>query len=336
MPRRRLQRVIRHVLSDAPSMMQPKPASSSGHEPPLSGITVVDMTQVIAGPYTGSQLADMGATVIKVENNNGIGDSYRLAGTTMRLPTGEVFGASFGNFNRGKRSIAVNAADPKGAQIIKDLVRDADVFLQNFRPGVAAKLGLAWEDLQKLNDRLVYVSISGFGQSGPLVKEPVYDPIIQARSGLVHLQSRVAKHAKLISTLIHDKTTAMTAARDVTAALFARHRTGRGQHIELSMLDVGLQFLWGETHANYHYFVDAEDGGEKQPGLKPVQGGPDSGGAVVNVTKNIIPEMFAVHTCADGFVSAINLASSDKWAAFLQEYLLLPGMRHCVTEEAWQ
>eukprot|EP01047_Picozoa_sp_COSAG01_P071146 COSAG01_NODE_10967_length_2037_cov_7.679567_2_plen_227_part_00 len=204
--RQRLARVIGHVV-------QSSAMAASSSEPPLAGIKVVDMTQVIAGPYTGSQLADMGADVCKIENNNGVGDSYRLAGTAMLLPTGEVFGASFGSFNRGKKSIAVDATTPEGIQIIKDLVRSSDVFLQNFRPGVAAKLGLSWEDLRQINHRLVYVSISGFGQSGPLVKEPVYDPIIQARSGLVHLQSRVAGHAKLISTLIHDKTTAMTAAR---------------------------------------------------------------------------------------------------------------------------
>jgi formyl-CoA transferase len=158
--------------------------------PPLAGTRLVDMTTVIAGPYTASQLADYGMDVIKVENADGLGDTYKFAGTSMQTDGG-VFGASYANFNRGKKSIAVNAATDAGRQVIFRLVKDADVFMQNMRPGVAKKLGIAYDDLKRVNPNLIYVSISGFGSSGPLCREPVYDPLVQARSGFISLQSRL-------------------------------------------------------------------------------------------------------------------------------------------------
>jgi crotonobetainyl-CoA:carnitine CoA-transferase CaiB-like acyl-CoA transferase len=218
------------------------------------------MTTVIAGPYAAGQLADYGMEVIKVEQADGVGDTYRYAGARIKLASGERFGSSFASFNRGKRSVAVDATKKEGVEIIKKLVKDADVFLQNMRPGVAEKLGLGYEDLKKVNPNLIYCSVSGFGPDGPLTKQPVYDPLIQSRSGFVALQERVSGKHTLINTLVHDKTTAMVAVQAIMAALFARDRNNSGgQHITLAMLDVGIQFLWGEIHSNNHFFVDKED-----------------------------------------------------------------------------
>ena len=116
---------------------------------PLAGTRLIDMTTVIAGPYAASQLADFGMDVIKVENADGRGDSYRYGGTSFKLPSGELYGASYASFNRGKKSLAVNVAAAEGREIVYQLARDADVFLQNMRPGVAAKLGISYDDLKK-------------------------------------------------------------------------------------------------------------------------------------------------------------------------------------------
>ena len=150
---------------------------------PLEGTKLIDMTAVIAGPYTGMQLAELGMEVIKLENADGVGDSYRYGGSRVDMPSGERYGASYASFNRGKRSIAVNSKSKEGQEIVKKLVKDADVFLQNMRPGVMERLGLNYDELKKVNPNLIYVSISGYGSSGPMVEDPVYDPLIQARSG---------------------------------------------------------------------------------------------------------------------------------------------------------
>jgi crotonobetainyl-CoA:carnitine CoA-transferase CaiB-like acyl-CoA transferase len=177
------------------------------------------------------------------------------------------------------------------------------------RPGVAEKLGLSYEDLKAVNPELIYVSINGFGSSGPLSSEPVYDPLVQSRSGFVNLQSRLhadpAKDTRLINSLIHDKTTAMTAVQAVMAALFAAKVNGAGgQHVEIAMLDVGLQFLWGDAHSQVgdSYFMDS-DSDER-----------------IRVNPNIIQESFAVHPCKDGHVAFLQMEREVKFERFAKAF----------------
>ena len=206
---------------------------------PLDDVRVVDFTTMIAGPYGTMILADQGADVIKVEAPLR-GDHVRRAGYGQRH-----FSAAFVNNNRNKRSIAVDAKAPAGRQVILDLARQADVFVQNFRPGVMARLGLDYDDLKAVKPDIVYVSMSGWGEQGPYAHKPVYDPIIQALSGLASVQAGSdTARPRLIRTILPDKLTGVTASQAVCAALFARERTGEGQHVRLSMLDAVVAFLW--------------------------------------------------------------------------------------------
>ena len=206
---------------------------------PLDGVRVVDFTTMIAGPYGTMILADQGADVIKVEAPLR-GDHVRRAGYGQRH-----FSAAFVNNNRNKRSIAVDAKAPAGRQVVLDLASRADVFVQNFRPGVMARLGLDYDDVRAVNASIVYVSMSGWGERGPYAHKPVYDPIIQALSGLASVQAGSdTARPRLIRTILPDKLTGITASQAVCAALFARERSGQGQHVRLSMLDAVVAFLW--------------------------------------------------------------------------------------------
>ena len=206
---------------------------------PLDGVRVVDFTTMIAGPYGTMLLGDQGADVIKVEAPLR-SDHVRRAGYGQRH-----FAAAFVNNNRNKRSITVDAKAPAGRQVIVDLARTTDVFVQNFRPGVMARLGIDYDDLKAVKPDIIYVSMSGWGESGPYAHKPVYDPIIQALSGLASVQGGADDvRPRLIRTILPDKLTGVTAAQAVSAALFARERTGQGQHVRLSMLDAVVAFMW--------------------------------------------------------------------------------------------
>ena len=206
---------------------------------PLSGIRVVDFTTMIAGPYGTMILADQGADVIKVEAPVA-SDHARRAGYSQRH-----FSAAFVNNNRNKRSIAIDVKQEAGHKLLLDLVRTADVFVQNFRPGVMARLKIDEPDLRQVNEKLIYVSMSGWGETGPWAHKPVYDPIIQAISGLASIQAGSdTNRPRLIRTILPDKLTGITASQAIASALFARERTGEGQHVRLSMLDAVVAFLW--------------------------------------------------------------------------------------------
>ena len=206
---------------------------------PLDGIRVIDLTSMVSGPLTTMILADQGADVIKVENPKG-GD-YTRAVSTRR----GGFSASFLNNNRNKRSIALNLKDPRGIEILKRLAAGADVLVQNFRPGVVERMGLGEDALRAAAPDIVYVSISGFGERGPYAAKPVYDPLVQALSGLTTIQAGSdSERPRLVRTILPDKLTGFAAAQAITAALLARARTGKGQHIRLSMLDSVVSFLW--------------------------------------------------------------------------------------------
>lgn len=207
---------------------------------PLEGIRVIDLTSVISGPASASMLADQGADVIKVEALSG--DMTRHS----RALVGD-FPPMFISVNRGKRAIAVDLKQPQGAEILWRLIDTADVLIQNFRPGAIERLGFGADTVTARNPRLVYMSISGVGEVGPYASKRVYDPLIQALSGLADIQSDPETgRPKMVRTLIADKTTAIYASQAITAALFRRERTGKGQHVRLSMLDTMLSYLWPE------------------------------------------------------------------------------------------
>jgi formyl-CoA transferase/CoA:oxalate CoA-transferase len=213
----------------------------------LDGITVVDLTRHMAGPYATLVLADHGADVVKVETLQG--DSSRHGGT-------DYFGdqsAMFLLWNRGKRSITVDIRSEQGKEIVRELSRTADVFVENFRPGVAERAGFGYEALSAVNPRLVYCSISAFGPTGPLAPSPGTDPVVQAISGVISVTGEPGTPGSLVGVPVADYTGAMIAVQGIVMALFARERTGRGQLVEapmlfgmLSMLSTRLGTYWAK------------------------------------------------------------------------------------------
>ena len=202
-------------------------------------------------------LGDQGADVIKVEIP-GSGDHTRsLSHRRGGLPAG------FLNINRSKRSVTVNLKHAGGKAVLKKLAAGADVFVQNFRPGVVERLGVAEPDIRAVAPDIVYVSISGFGEHGPYAHKPVYDPVVQALSGLTSIQAGSdSERPRLVRTILPDKLTAITASQAITAALLSRERTGEGQHVRLSMLDALLAFLWASDMGG-HTFPDKLTSNEK-------------------------------------------------------------------------
>ncbi|MFY9952673.1 CaiB/BaiF CoA transferase family protein [Bradyrhizobium sp.] len=215
---------------------------------PLSGVRVLDLTGVVSGPFATMFLADQGADVLKIEPIDG--DITRRS----RAPIGKTneFSALFISSNRGKRSLAVDIKHETGREILTRLAGQADVLVQNFRPGTMERLGLGPDQLRARHPRLIYVSISGVGDSGPYVKKRVYDPIIQGLSGFCDIQSQaVTNRPQMIRTIVCDKTTAVFTAQAVSSALYAREKTGQGDHIQVAMLDTMIAYLWPEGMMQY-------------------------------------------------------------------------------------
>jgi crotonobetainyl-CoA:carnitine CoA-transferase CaiB-like acyl-CoA transferase len=206
---------------------------------PLSGYRIIDLTTVISGPFATMLLGDQGADVIKVESTEAP-DHARGAGYGS-----DTFTATFLNNNRSKRGMTLNLKSEKGKEILFKLAETADVLIQNFRPGVVERLGVGEDEIRKINPNIIYTSISGFGESNPWSHKPVYDPIIQAISGLTTIQAGSdEERPRLVRTILPDKLTGMATAQAVTAALVHKEKTGEGQHVRISMLDTVLSFLW--------------------------------------------------------------------------------------------
>jgi len=210
--------------------------SDRGPAPPLQGLTVLDFSRVLAGPFATALMADIGAEVIKVEPPGG--DEYRRIGPFVR---GE--GAPFRCANRGKRSIVLDLKLPEDLAAAQALARDADVVVENFRPGVADRLGIGYATLAALNPRLVYLSVSGFGQVGPMRERPAYDIIVQAESGIMSLTGDPAGPPTLVGEAMGDLVAGLYGAWAVSSALVGRARTGRGCHVDLAMFDALLSML---------------------------------------------------------------------------------------------
>lgn len=225
----------------------------------LDGIKVLDLTTMVSGPVAAMMLGDQGAEVIKVEPPNG--EQMRHMGNPHNGVT-----AMFYSCNRGKKSIALDLKSEAGRSVLADLIRDTDVLIQNFRPGAMERMGFGEAAVRTLNEKIIYVSISGFGEHGPYAHKRVYDPVIQALSGATDIQAnRETRKPAMFRIIIADKVTSITAAQAITSALFYRERSGKGQHIRLSMLETMLAFFWPEgmgglTFAEREYDVTKGQG----------------------------------------------------------------------------
>ena len=217
---------------------------------PFDGIKIIELSTMITAAQATLILGGQGAQTVKVEPL-GVGDPLRVIGSQKRQVS-----AFFSNFNRGKRSLVVELKDERGQEIVQRLVKDADILISNYRPGVLDRLGLSYEALSAQNDRLIYMAISGFGADGPMAAAPAYDHVIQAMTGMTAVQG-MEQRPDYIRTPLCDKITGYTAAQALCAALFTRERTGKGQFIELSMLEACLAFIWPDG-LMHHSMLDPD------------------------------------------------------------------------------
>ncbi len=210
---------------------------------PLEGIKIIEISTIITASLSAMMLADQGAEVVKIEQT-GFGDPLRYLGTQK----GGI-SAIFANVNRGKSSVELDLKKETDLNFAKKLISEADVLLNNFRPGVMESLGISIEECKKLNEDLIYVSITGFGKKGSFSSNPAYDHVVQAMSGATAIQSDLEK-PQYMKTLLCDKITAYTATQSICSALFKRERTGEASSIDLSMLDASMFFLWPDGMMN--------------------------------------------------------------------------------------
>jgi len=216
---------------------------------PLDGIRVVELSTMVTASLATMMLAEQGAEAVKVEPVEQ-GDPMRYLGTAKNGMSG-----LFASCNRGKRSVRINLKHEAGQQLLSQLAARADVLIHNFRPGVMDQLNLGSERLRGANPRLIYIAISGFGTDGPLRNAPAYDPVVQARAGIAAVQG--LEKPEFVRNLVCDKITAYTACQAVTSALYARERSGEGQHVDVSMLDSSLAFVFPDGFMN-HALLDED------------------------------------------------------------------------------
>ncbi len=267
---------------------------------PLDGIRVIELARILAGPWAGQTLADLGADVIKVEAPEG--DDTRRWGPPFLEVGGERTAAYFHSANRGKRGITCDFRTPEGQETVRRLVADADVVIENFKVGGLAKYGLDWESLRKVNPRLIYCSITGFGQDGPYAHRAGYDFIIQGMSGLMSVTGPADGQPQKVGVAVTDIFTGVYAATAILAALVQRGRTGVGQQIDMALLDVATSVMANQA---MNYLASG-----KAPGL------------MGNAHPNLAP--YAVFDCKDGWL--ILATGNDGQYQRLCKVLGLEGM----------
>ena len=245
---------------------------------PLAGLKVVDLARILAGPWAGQILADLGADVIKVEAPEG--DDTRRWGPPFIERDGDKSAAYFHACNRGKQSVIADFRTPEGQEFVRALVADADILIENFKVGGLAKYGLDYASLRKLNPALIYCSITGFGQTGPYAHRAGYDYIIQGMSGLMSVTGDPAGQPQKVGVAVADIFTGVYASTAILAALHQRARTGEGQQIDMSLLDVSTAIM---ANQSMNYLTT---------GLAP--------GRIGNAHQNLVP--YAVFECADGWI----------------------------------
>jgi crotonobetainyl-CoA:carnitine CoA-transferase CaiB-like acyl-CoA transferase len=245
---------------------------------PLAGIKVVELARILAGPWAGQTLADLGAEVIKVEAPEG--DDTRRWGPPFIDREGDRSAAYFHATNRGKKSVTCDFRTPEGQEYVRRLVADADVVIENFKVGGLVKYGLDWPSLQAVNPRLVYCSITGFGQTGPYAHRAGYDFIIQGMAGLMSVTGEPEGQPQKVGVAVTDVFTGVYAATAILAALHQRHSTGRGQHIDMALMDVATAIM---ANQSMNYLAT---------GTAPKKMG--------NAHPNLAP--YAVFDCKDGWI----------------------------------
>ncbi len=245
---------------------------------PLAGLKVVELARVLAGPLAGQTLADLGADVIKIESPQG--DDTRQWGPPFVDHDGEKSAAYFHCCNRGKKSVVIDFRTVEGQAQVRQLVADADILIENFKVGGLAKYGLSYETLSALNPRLIYCSITGFGQDGPYAKRAGYDYIIQGMSGLMSVTGEPDGQPQKVGVAVTDLFTGIYASTGILAAVLQRQVTGKGQHIDMALLDVATAIMSNQA---MNYLVT-----DKAP---PRMG---------NAHPNIVP--YQVFDCADGHI----------------------------------
>ncbi len=228
---------------------------------PLSGVRIVDVSEVISGPLATMILADQGADIVKIEPPRYGEESRQLANFR------DGMAGLYANCNHGKRSIGINLKSERGLELALELIRDADVFVQNWRPGAAERLGVGEDALRAVNPEIIYASITGYGDDGPYAGRRGYDPIFQCLTGYVAAQTNPEIPVPdLVRNAVVDKATSYSLAQAITAALFARERGAGGQHVKVAMLDAGLAFFWPDGMLRHtlagggvdHYVVPGE------------------------------------------------------------------------------
>ena len=222
---------------------------------PLEGVKVLDLTQIMAGPYCTMTLADMGADVVKVEKPNGGDDTRR-----MGPPFIEGESAAFLGINRNKRSVVVDMKAERGRKIVRDMARESDVLVQNFRPGALERMGLGYEQVRELNPAIVYCTISGFGATGPYARRGGFDLVTQGMSGLMSVTGHPDSPPTKVGVPICDLNAGMFAAIGILTAYVHRLRTGQGQHVDTSLFEAGIAYTFWESAM---YFATGETPGPK-------------------------------------------------------------------------
>ena len=232
---------------------------------PLENIKVLDLTRVLAGPYSTMILGDLGADIIKVEMPV-IGDDARHFGPYMNSES-----AYFMSLNRNKRSITLNLKTAKGKEVLLEMVKKVDVLVENFRPGTMEKLGLGYEELKVINPKLIYAASSGYGHTGPYSKRAAYDAVVQAMGGLMSITGKEGGEPTRVGTSVGDITAGLFTTIGILAALNSRHETGKGQKVDVAMLDCQVAIL---ENAIARYVVTGEipkPGGNKHPSIVPFE-----------------------------------------------------------------
>jgi len=254
---------------------------------PLEGFKILELTSTVSGPFAGMMLADQGAEVIKVEPP-GIGDLARFMGAT-KLGTGAMFTV----LNRNKRSICLDLKNSDDLSILKELIKKTDILLENYRPGIVAKLGIDYDSVTELNPEIIYCSISGYGQTGPYKERKVYDPLIQATTGTAAAQN--PENPEMFRTIVFDKVTALTTAQALTTALLQKERTGKGQYLPISMMESALYYSWPDMMMNQTFLEGGDSIGE-------------------------LADYFCAYKTKDGFITIILIPTDAVFDAFCEYF----------------
>jgi len=246
----------------------------------LDGLLVLDFTTALSGPFCTMTLRDLGARVIKIEQPE-VGEGFRRIGPFFEGQSGY-----FNSVNRGKESVTFNLKHPRALELVKDLVRKADVVVENFRPGVMDRLGLSYQELKAINPRLIFLSISGFGQTGPYRDYPAFDVVVQAMSGLMSINGEEGGEPTRVGTSVGDIVPGIYGVIGVLGALERQHRTGEGGHVDISMMDGLIAII---ENAMMRYWVTGEDPGpigSRHPAITPFSAYPSADGYIVVAVAN--------------------------------------------------